>query len=395
MLEKEFYISKLITAELNGSLGPAEGEELQAWKEDAPEHLEFYNRLIAQEYFLQEFKNFNQIETDNIWQLTNSGLKGRLSTETELVSDKSIKIWPRLIGLAAAMAVLGLCIYFFSGIRRSDTSSQIEYAKTYPYIKPGNNGATITLGSGKIIKLSDLQNGVIIGNNRLAYTDGSAVADDVNNNLKDETLTATTTKGQTYKFTLPDGTKVWLNADSKISFAQQFTNKRREVSLEGEAYFEVAKDKVHPFVVAGKGQQIEVLGTHFNVNSYKDEPEIATTLLEGSVKVTAGGSLKIIKPGEQAINKSGIMEVRKVDVDNVVDWKNGDFYLNHIAFKIAMRKIARWYDMEIIYDETVPDNMESGGWISRDKPLSAVLKSIEASGLVKFKVEGRKIYVRQ
>ncbi|MNL40184.1 hypothetical protein D3C87_1625150 [compost metagenome] len=155
------------------------------------------------------------------------------------------------------------------------------------------------------------------------------------------------------------------------------------------------KDKHRPFIVSSKGQQIEVLGTHFNVNSYSDEPGAVTTLLEGSVKVKAGNQQKIIRPGEQVLSRSGGMTVREIDVDNVLDWKNGDFNLNHIDFKTAMRKIARWYDMDIIYDENVPDNMESGGWISRDKPLSAVLKSIEASGLVKFKVEGRKIYVIQ
>ncbi len=395
MLEKEFYISTLITAELNRPLDQQEANELQAWKDASPEHLEFYNRLIAQEYFLQEFKNFNQVDTENIWKLTETRLKADLVLGGAQTSAGQIKLWPRIAGIAAAVAILVLSIYFFNAAYRSGSTNQNEYAKGYADIKPGKNGATITLASGKVIKLSDYQSGVVIGNDHLAYTDGSAVATESESNFRDERLTATTTKGQTYIFTLPDGTKVWLNADSKISFKQQFTKKTREVLLEGEAYFEVAKDKRHPFIVATKGQEIEVLGTHFNVNSYRDEPRTATTLLEGSVKVKVGKAQKIIKPGEQALNSSGVISVRQTDVDNVVDWKNGDFNLNHIEFKTAMRKIARWYDMDVIYDDSVPDNMESGGWISRDKPLSAVLKSIESSGLVKFKVEGRKIYVTQ
>lgn len=393
MLEKEFYISTLITAELNGSLSHEERRGLQAWKDDSPENLAFYDRLIDEEQFLEGFINFNRIDTENIWELTAAGLKKNVVPEEALTARTNITLWPRIAGVAAAVAVIALCIYFFSMPDRSESSSQIEYAKGYPDIKPGKNGATITLASGKVIQLSDRQSGVIIGEDRLAYTDGSSIATSAERMLQDERLTATTTKGQTYIFTLPDGTKVWLNADSKISFAQQFINKTREVILEGEAYFEVAKDKRHPFMVSTKGQQIEVLGTHFNVNSYRDEPGTVTTLLEGSVKVKAGNQQKIIRPGEQVLSRSGGMTVREIDVDNILDWKNGDFNLNHIDFKTAMRKIARWYDMDIIYDETVPDNMESGGWISRDKPLSAVLKSIEASGLVKFKVEGRKIYV--
>lgn len=383
MLEEEFYIATLITAKLNGSLSPEEGRELQTWKNASPENMAFYDRLIVEEQFLEEIKNFNGIDTENIWQLTEAGLTSRLR----------IKLWPRIAGVAAAVAILALSVYFFSTPHRSETASQMEYAKGDSNVKPGKNGATITLAGGKIIKLSDRQSGVVIGNDSLVYADGSAVIKVNDHDLRDEKFTAATSKGQTYVFTLPDGTKVWLNADSKISFAQQFNNKIREVLLEGEAYFEVAKDKYHPFIVTTKGQQIEVLGTHFNVNSYLDEPGTATTLLEGSVKIKVGNKQEIIKPGEQAMNSFGVIAVRKIDVDNVVDWKNGDFYLNHVAFKTAMRKIARWYDMDIIYDDSVPDNMESGGWISRDKPLSAVLKSIESSGLVKFRVEGRRIYV--
>jgi transmembrane sensor len=393
MLEQEFHISKLITAELEGVLDPVQAMELQTWKDAAPDHLAFYNRLVAQDNFLEEFKNFNRIDTGHIRSLLEAGLKGNQILEKDSVAKK-IKLWPRIAGVAAAVTLLALCIYFFNAPRRSDRA-QIEYGLGASDIQPGRNGATITLAGGQVIQLSDLQSGVVIGNDRLAYTDGSAVTEVSEKSIGDERLTATTAKGQTYTFTLPDGTKVWLNADSKISFAQQFNKKIREVFLEGEAYFEVSKDKRHPFIVASNGQQVEVLGTHFNVNSYKDEPGIATTLLEGSVKVKAGGSSKIIAPGEQAMTRSGAIAVRQADMDNVMDWRNGDFFLNHVEFKTAMRKIARWYDMEIIYDESVPDNMESGGWISRDKPLSTVLKSIESSGLVKFRIEGRKIYVMQ
>lgn len=391
MLKKEFYIATLITAELDGSLSPEEGRELEQWKNTSAENLEFYNNFTADEEFLREFKKFSRIDTNNIWELTAAGLKARLEPQIHEVPARRVRLWPRIAGIAAAVTALAVCIYFFNALRGSGTGNKSQYETAASHIKPGGNGATITLANGKTIELSDVKDGVVIGDGKLAYNDGSEIRE----GEISEQLTASTVKGQTYIFILPDGTKVWLNADSKISFAQQLTKKTREVFLEGEAYFEVAKDKRHPFMVTSKGQQIEVLGTHFNVNSYADEPVIATTLLEGSVKIRVGNTQSMIKPGQQAINKSGVVEVRQADVDNVIDWRNGDFYLNHVEFKTAMRKIARWYNMDIVYDDDVPDNMESGGWIARDKPLSAVLKSIESSGLVKFRIAGRKIYVTQ
>ena len=311
--------------------------------------------------------------------------------------SRTVKLWPRIAVIAAAVALVVFGVHFFNYRNDEHAGSNVLTAKD---ITPGTFGATLTLANGKKIKLSDAAQGEIAKEAGISVTktaDGQLVYEiKETSGSADKVNTLSTAKGETYVLTLPDKSKVWLNAASSLTYPATL-NKRgeRRVKLEGEAYFEIFKDKIHPFIVQTGKQEVEVLGTHFNVNSYKDEPGIATTLLEGSVKVKAGGSIRIIKPGEQAINRSGLMEVQKVDVEDLVDWKNGDFYLNHLDFKMAMRKIARWYDMEIIYDETVPDNMESGGWISRGKPLSAVLKSIEASGLVKFKVEGRKIYVRK
>ncbi|MBS1565048.1 MAG: DUF4974 domain-containing protein, partial [Bacteroidetes bacterium] len=131
----------------------------------------------------------------------------------------------------------------------------------------------------------------------------------------------------------------------------------------------------------------------FNINSYPDEKNVATTLIEGSVRVTGETSPIVIKPGEQAVNNGRQILVTRANIDNVIDWRSGDFYLNRLDFRVAMRKIARWYDIEVIYDASVPANIESGGWISRSKPLSAVLHAMERTGQVHFKVEGKKVYV--
>jgi transmembrane sensor len=138
---------------------------------------------------------------------------------------------------------------------------------------------------------------------------------------------------------------------------------------------------------------VKVLGTHFNINAYADEPAIATTLLEGSVKLTTGNSEQLLKPGEQAVNDAGNVKVGKANMETIVDWKNEEFYLDKMDFRVAMRKIARWYNIEVTYNGSVPNNLEAGGWIPRNSKLSDVLKSIESTGLVHFKIEGRTLYV--
>ena len=392
MYTNQFHISNLIAADVRGTLDASAQKELQDWINSSEENKTLYLSLTTESTLKSKLQKYNEGNLDAVW---NKTMK-RVTEESAVAVRPNAKLYTykKIVAIAAAVATvtLGVWLYYIAQTpnvnHNPETAHQIDIA-------PGSQGATLTLSNGKRIALNGSQTGLVVAEDQLAYMDGSTVDEDEKSAIHNDQLTATTSKGQTYIFKLPDGTKVWLNADSKISFAQQFTKKTREVFLEGEAYFEVAKDKRHPFIVSSKGQQIEVLGTHFNVNSYKDEPVTATTLLEGSVKIKAGKEQRVIRPGQQTINANGSMSTHEVDVENVVDWKNGDFYLNHVEFKTAMRKIARWYDMEIVYDETVPDNMESGGWIARDKPLSAVLKSIESSGLVKFKIAGRKIYVRQ
>lgn len=360
-----------------------------------------------------------QTEDADYERLLDARLRIRIAESTgTLVSNpeevKTVRLWPKiavvasrskfgtsLIATAAAVAAIVVGVWFFnSDTGVSEVNSGLNLAVKND-IAPGKNGATITLANGKVIKLSEAKSGVVIGKDDLKYSDGAAIQGGGPDLYRSSTaqaddmmqLTASTAKGQTYQFTLPDGTKVWLNADSKISFPSQFSGKERRILLDGEGYFEVSKDKKHPFVVESKGQFLEVLGTHFNLNAYKDEPQIATTLLEGSVKVSVNGRALLIRPGQQAVNYGGKLQVNEVSLDDITDWKEGDFFLNHVDFKTAMRKIARWYDVEIVYDVAVPDDLESGGWMSRHNNLSTVLKAIEGTGLARFRIDGKTVHV--
>lgn len=313
-------------------------------------------------------------------------------------SVKKIRLWSRIAGAVAVLTTL-LSIGLYLSTNRDMTLGPQASNHLGENIVPARRGATLTLANGKMIQLSDATNGELAEDAGIVITKSAngKLIYEVKNAAKDSNglNTISTPKGETYEVRLPDGTVVLLNAASKLTFATHLIQQgKRLVRLEGEGYFEVVKDRVHPFIVKGRGQEVEVLGTHFNMNTYADEPLAATTLLEGAVQVTSGKEKKKIKPGEQAISNGITIQTGKADIEQVMSWTKGDFYLNHVNFKAAMRDIARWYDVEVVYDASVPNDMESGGWIARDKPLAVVLKSIESSGLVRFKVEGRKIYVK-
>ena len=308
------------------------------------------------------------------------------------------RLWPR-ITIAAAVATIifgaGLFIY------KSKQTDQVQTAVYANDVAPGKQGATLTLANGKKIRLSDARNGDLasqagvvikkLDNGQLVYE--LTVSDKVSADLG-AINTLSTSNGETYILTLPDKSKVWLNSASSLTYSANLLKEgKRSVKLQGEAYFEIAKDKKHPFVVETDKQNVEVLGTHFNINSYADEQAVATTLLEGSVKVSSAGASKILKPGEQAINSDKQIKVVEANMDQVIDWKDGDFNLNGLDFKVAMRKISRWYDVEMIYNASVPDGVKTGGWISRDSKLSDILKLIEKTGLVHFEIKGKQVYV--
>jgi transmembrane sensor len=303
--------------------------------------------------------------------------------------------WIAAAAAAIVIIVFAAGLFYYSKNSIHDQHIGMTYKND---VAPGKSGATLTLSSGRRIRLTEIGNGELAKEAGVAIkksASGQLVYEIQHTGIKTTNLnTLSTAKGETYQIKLPDGSRVWLNTASSLTYSPNlYDHGKRRVRLSGEAYFEIAKDKSRPFVVESEGQEVEVLGTHFNVNAYKDESVLLTTLLEGSVKVTSGGRKQLLRPGQQALNNGNSIQVVEANLENVTDWKEGDFFLDRVNFKLAMRKIARWYDVEIIYADDVPDELEAGGWISRDNKLSTVLNSIEKSGIVHFKIEGRKIYI--
>ncbi len=263
-------------------------------------------------------------------------------------------------------------------------------------VLPGGNKAILTLANGGTIILDSTANGTLaqqgnasvvkLANGQLAYTTAGKETGPVLYN------TMTTPRGGQYKIQLPDGTDVWLNAASSITYPTAFTGSERTVTVTGEVYFEVAKDKAKPFHVKVNNLFVDVLGTHFNINSYGDETAVKTTLLEGSVKITAGKENRMLRPGEQAqVAQHRVTVVSNADIDQVMAWKNGLFNFNKLSLQEVLRQLSRWYDVEVVYQGTLTPR-KFGGEIQRDLNLSEVLDGLRETG-VHFSIDGKKLIV--
>ncbi|HQW45168.1 MAG TPA: FecR domain-containing protein, partial [Chitinophagaceae bacterium] len=264
-------------------------------------------------------------------------------------------------------------------------------------VAPGGNKAILTLADGSTIILDNAANGSLTeqGNTKVIKLDDGQLAYNTLNEKPTEIVynTISTPRGGQYQLTLADGTKVWLNAASTLRFPATFSGNERKVELTGEGYFEVAKNAAMPFKVSVNNMTVEVLGTHFNINSYSDEASIKTTLLEGAVKVTNGDAVQMLSPSNQAqLTADGEIRLnRNVDIEDVVAWKNGIFNFSGTAIENIMRQISRWYDLDVSYEGAISKETFSGV-VSRNSNLSQVLKIMEQAG-VKFKIEGKKIIV--
>lgn len=299
---------------------------------------------------------------------------------------KKLRLMPKLTAIAAAVALMVLGIWFYTGSPALNPDSEIAKQNA---IKPGKNTATITLPDGSSMQLSDAKTGVVIDASKITYSDGSTLkGETVSPRLLNGMTSITTPRGGTYQVVLPDGTKVFLNAASKLEFPAKFLGGERRVKLSGEAYFVVVHDSKMPFKVESAGQIVEDIGTEFNINAYADEHSTKTTLVEGSAKVNE----VILKPNQQSSLNGTRIKVENVDTELAIAWKNNQFIFEHDDIRYIMRMISRWYNVEIVYQGELPITTFSGT-VSRFADVSEVLRPLESTGQVKFKIEGMKILV--
>ncbi len=321
--------------------------------------------------------------------------------------SKSISPFKWLPYAAAVLLFLSIGIYWYHAGNKPETLLASKYGDD---VLPGGNRATLTLADGSTIQLSEDHEGIIVGN-ELTYDDGTSLIDNgkliLDNDGRSERLSPTinyqlsTPKGGQYQVTLPDGTRVWLNAASTLRYPSRFDNEKRVVELTGEAYFQVsirqnAVGNRVPFLVKTATQEVEVIGTQFNISAYDDEPNVKTTLVEGAVVIHTSISERTqaslqLAPGEQGVYHHGALTKTKVDVSAFIAWKSGLFSFDETELQTVMNQLSRWYDVSVVYQGDIPPTHYYGA-INRSESLSKVLDLLKESGL-NFKIENNTLIV--
>lgn len=411
MTEKEVqqsvWIAGLIRKYRDSSISEEEIQLLEEWKRSREENRVLFEKLLDDETLgnalLEMEKADTALRIQHIFEKAGLSLPVAGSPAVRRFLSKRAAQWLAAAALLAAIA--GTAWFFADTAARHPADEPVAAMDT---ILPGSDKAVLTLSDGSQVVLDSTMQDLIKeqGNvdilsrgGRLVY-DASKLVKADGQSVSINTIT--TPRGGQYQIVLPDGTAVWLNAASSISFPTAFTGKERKVTITGEAYFEVARDKSKPFRVSvipregvTGGMEVTVLGTHFNINAYPDEDAIRTTLVEGSVVVRKAGAQMKIVPGEQAsvaVN-GAVFNKSHPDIEEVLAWKNGRFKFNNTGVVGIMRQIARWYDVEIKTEGDLSAIRFSGG-ISRKDNIEKLLEILESEGRVKFIRQGRHIIMQ-
>jgi len=354
----------------------------------------------AKEYMTTDAKNLSSLPLDSepewerMWNSIkpDNGKKGKL-----LLFSRT---WMKITASAAVLSAIGIGIYLLAAnkpIKKETTL--LRHDKSPIDIAPGGNKATLQLADGTVITLDSMENGSLAqqGGTRVIKLNSGQLSYNKDGKAADKILfnTISTPRGGQYRVVLSDGTSVWLNAASSLHFPTAFVGNERSVELTGEAYFEVARNKAMPFHVKVNGTDVMVTGTHFNIMAYGDEQNMQTTLLEGKVSVTpVNGKQERLDPGRQAIidNNTHAMKMTQANLNMVMAWKNGFFHFRETNIRDVMRQLQRWYDVDVEY-ETKGTEQDFTGIIPRAQYASSILKTLELTGTVHFRIVDKKIIV--
>jgi transmembrane sensor len=337
-----------------------------------------------------------QIVHDRIWQ--------RLKQSRNLPIKKSKNYtWLKVAAILLVTLSIGIGFVKYQHSKIQQAFTQLTPANKQLQILPGSNKAFLTTADGKTITLTDAKNGQLATQAGMQVNktkDGMLVYQVANANTTQTDPNAvniiTTPRGGQYMVILADGTKVWLNSVSSLRYPVAFNGNTRSVELTGEGYFEVAKNKQKPFIVKANGNNVEVLGTHFDISAYSDDKAVTTTLLEGSVRLSKGGVTTMLIPGQKGVSVNGRADinVQDADTEQAIAWKNGLFFFKNTDIRTIMKQASRWYDVDVDFLDNLKDQ-EFGGKISKYKDISELMHNLELTGTIHFKVEGRRITVMQ
>ncbi|MFC3198187.1 FecR family protein [Parapedobacter deserti] len=343
---------------------------------------------------------YNQLDAGKESPLSADDLNNDIEAIRQRLHHRTIRKQQPWVHIAAAVLLLtvggGLIAYMSHSAGKKPAAASVE--TLIDDVLPGGNRAVLRLADGRLIELSSEQNELVIGANQVAYGDGNIITAHQNRrdqlSAKPQMLLLTTPNGGQYQVTLPDGTKVWLNAASSLRYPTAFVGPSREVELEGEAYFDVAHDTERAFKVLSRGQEIEVLGTEFNVSAYPDENSTYTTLVTGRVRLTASSARKsvMLSPQEQSIMTDGDVFKQHVDVAPFIAWKEGYFHFDNTSLADMMKMMVRWYDIDVVYEKHIP-NDRFNGTMPRDVTLQTVLEFLRVSE-IKHTLRGNQLVIK-
>ena len=379
-------IAFLIAGYIRGTISEQDHDELDDWVNESDHNMKLFEELTDDDNLEQNLAWMDQLNAAQSYEKLLADGKFNIQTKRFRLS----KVW-----MAAASVILLAGIFFVYQYVTKSMKTKDPLIAERSTLQPGGNKATLTLEDGTVIDLSSAKNGLLNADSGISVIktqDGSMVyEDDTIVQTAPVMHTLSTPVGGQYQVTLPDGTKVWLNASSSLKYPSRFTGAERLVQLSGEAYFEVAKNIDKRFMVMAAGTKVEVLGTHFNINAYNDEPSLTTTLLEGSVKVSAGSDFKMLIPGQQSAVIADEISIATVDTSNIVAWKNNEFKFADAPIETVMRQVKRWYGAEIIYQDKVAHHFNAT--VDRTEPIDQLLHYLEETGQVHFKLDNKKIIV--
>ncbi|MVZ64781.1 DUF4974 domain-containing protein [Sphingobacterium sp. DK4209] len=380
-------IAALIKKHLEGNLSELETNTLKNWLSEDPTHQHFFNDLIHKDELYEDALAYLELKSEG-----NDDWLQSLKTQTlEKIETKKSNTPRRLyrwVAYAASVLVISALSYYFL-VPKLKEQQQYEQLQVSD-VKPGSNKAELRLSNGQIIQLRSDKDGITF-DEQLNYQDGTNIIKLKEAELAKLTATIEVPQGGKYQVSLPDGTIVFLNSASRLTYPLRFAANKRVVTLEGEGYFEVKSQhyqgKKTAFIVNCQDQQIEVTGTQFNVNAYPDEQYIKTTLVEGSVNVIHGQEKSALKPNQQLTWNHQQASIQTVDVATFIAWKDNKFLFNETELREVMRNIARWYDIQIAFEGSIPATYFYGE-IERNKNLSEVLSLLEKSG-IKFQLDNK------
>ena len=377
-------IPSLLSKALLGMLSEEEKRALQQWREESPENEQLYGSVMNTGYIVQKSREVANVDIVN-------GYMNVLQKRKRNVRVRRIR---RIVSVAAGVVLPLLAVVLWYGTRqKSDVPEQVASVIRHGEVKAElvlADGTTRILSSGVTDSLFVQQGAsIVVQDQGVSYQGDSSVVEERYNTLR-------VPRGGEYSITLSDGTIVYLNAESELRYPVKFVGEDRRVYLSGEAYFDVVHDKAHPFVVDVKNSTVRVLGTSFDVRAYADEDEVLTTLVQGSVRFSAGKEPVILEPGEQVVlDKSGRLETREVDTYLYTAWKDGVFAFKRQRLEEIMKVVARWYDVNVFWENVSQKEVTFTGKMKRYDDFSKVVEMLEMTGNTEFMIKENNIFIRE